>query len=462
VTDLQNKQTRILIPALFGNVPAEYAPPILQRFTFYPDSKSLIIGYGGKLHRLDVNDGKDQIIPFIANVKVDMGAYNYHTFPVSHDSLVVKYTRSASISPDHKHVIFMALGKLYVKDLPSGKPHLLYDQGINQFQPQYSPDGKSVAYITWCDSTGGALWRIGTSGGKPEKLSASPGRYERPAWSPDSKSIAVVNNTSLDLGFRDNQETGKLILVSIASGTTKVIDDNVSFDNLLRFSKDGKRIIYKPEQRQSIQGQYNPMLVSRDLETMEERVLAMGALSDRQAFIRQCSLSPDGRFLVYSRNEDLYLVPLTGHALPNVILNSNQEGLAIRFASGVDPEWEKNGKILSWSYGNQFFSISPDKIVHAASIQKNKQPISWLPGRDIVDCNVMPSRKIALNVKVPEFYAHGTLGLINARIITMQGNNIIKHGSILIKNGRIAAVGPVGTINIPGNAKDYRKIHCRL
>ncbi|MFZ9660832.1 MAG: amidohydrolase family protein, partial [Chitinophagaceae bacterium] len=47
----------------------------------------------------------------------------------------------------------------------------------------------------------------------------------------------------------------------------------------------------------------------------------------------------------------------------------------------------------------------------------------------------------------------GTLLLKNARIISMNGNEVIENGDILVVNNRIAAYGATGTLNAPATAK---------
>ncbi len=333
------------------------------------------------------------------------------------------------------------------------KPRMLCEQGINQFQPKYSPDGKWIAYVTWCDSTGGALWKIPASGGKPKQLSVASGRYELPTWSPDGQLIAAISTRSFDLGGRDNPGAGQLVLLPVSGGPMRVIDENVWFWNQLQFTADGGRIIYKPEAgRPLIDGKYRAMLVSRDLAGGNEQIVAAGAgLSEDYILMR--SISPDRRFLVYSMNEDLYLVPLVGQAAPFTIYDKHHRALAIRFASGVDPNWEQGGKVLSWSYGNKFFSIDPEKIAETAILRKPAQHGSSLPDSDVVSCKVRPDHAIPLAFKVPDFYAHGTIALTNARIITMHGDQVIDHGTILIKDGKFTTVGTTVAVPIPKGIK---------
>ena len=45
------------------------------------------------------------------------------------------------------------------------------------------------------------------------------------------------------------------------------------------------------------------------------------------------------------------------------------------------------------------------------------------------------------------------LALTGARIITMNGDEIFERGDIVIRNNRIEAVGPVGSVTIPDGAE---------
>jgi imidazolonepropionase-like amidohydrolase len=47
----------------------------------------------------------------------------------------------------------------------------------------------------------------------------------------------------------------------------------------------------------------------------------------------------------------------------------------------------------------------------------------------------------------------GVIALTGARIVTMNGDEVLERGDIVIRNNRIAAVGPSGSVSIPGNAE---------
>ncbi len=55
-------------------------------------------------------------------------------------------------------------------------------------------------------------------------------------------------------------------------------------------------------------------------------------------------------------------------------------------------------------------------------------------------------------VQQPRHTPTGTVALSGARIITMDGNQVISNGDVLINGNRIAAVGEHGTLEIPDTA----------
>jgi len=451
--DLQNNTRRILIPSFCvqdSSYLSEFVPA--QHFSFSPDSKSIFIGYGGKIHHINIANGEDKVVPFVANVHADLGPFNYNTYRLSHDSLIVKYTRSANASPDGKHLVFSALAKLYVEDIPSGKTRILADQPVGQFQPVYSPDGKWIAYVSWNDTIGGYLWRVSASGGQPERLTSIPGQYQRPAWSPDGTLLAVVKGDAV-LRDRDSEGQGQLELVPMDDGPIRVIDDTVPMWNQLTFSSNGKRIIYEPGSRKKSTLPRNTQIISKDLDGKDIQVLAVRQPGRFNLPLFQRTVSPDGKYVVYSAGEDLYLVPTCTVGGPIVLYSPSQKFSVIRFAQGVDPNWEKGGAVLSWNYGNRFYRVAPQKIISKATKEIQKRETSEQPDDDIITSLVNPDQVIKMNVKTPRSFAHGTLVLKGVKIITMQGPKIIEHGSIVIRDGRFVAVGPSSLVHIPAEAK---------
>jgi Tol biopolymer transport system component len=444
--DLSNHQSRILVPALIPQDPRYGSVVPFPHFCFSLDSKSVFITYGGKIHRVDVETGDNRVIPFIAEVKSDAGPFDYNTYRVFYDSIKVRYTRSANASPDDKHLVFSAIGKIYIMDLPDGKPHALAPQSVAQFQPVYSPDCQWIAYVSWCDTAGGYLWRVPAAGGRPKQLTQIAGQYQRLAWSPDGTSIVVVRATP-KLRDRDFEEGGQLEIIPVNGGPERIIDDSIPLLNQLAFSLDGHRVIYTPKESWDQKVPLIPQLVSRDVEGNDLQVIAVGT---DLTYSLQKVISPDGRYVVYSADEDLYLMPICDLMRPIVLSKDSQRLSVIKFAVGVDPYWEKGGKVLAWSYANHFYRINPDKIIAAAEKVYEKETT---PEPDFTTVAVKPDEVVEIKVSMPRFYAHGTIALKNVRIITMRNNGVIERGTIIIKDGRITAVGPISEVKIPTGAK---------
>ncbi len=440
VCNLESGSIKILVPSLFSS--AFYRAEgfaSFQHFSFSPDSKYVFISYGGKIHRIDIDLGNDEIIPFSAHVKSDLGPLNYNTSRVTHDSLNIRYIRSTNLSPEGRHLVFSALNKLYTMSLPNGKPHPLVAQTCSQYQPVYSPDGKWVAYVSWADTTGGYLWKVSSMGGVPERLNDIPGHYQRPSWSPDGKYIAVVKGSPRLLD-RDISGTGELELIYIETKTAKIIDSNVPLWNQITFSPDGNRIFYQPKRSEVTSA--IPQLVSRNKEGNDYRVTAIGT---NLRFLQQISLSPDKRYIVYTEGEDLYLLPLPELQNPPLINDKTKRIPRIRFASGVDPYWSQNGGRLNWTYANRFYSINPDKIIAKAERAED------VSDEEFITVSIVPDEVITLNIAAPVAYAKGMIAFKNVRILTMKGEHVIENGTIVIEDGRIISVGE--KINIPREAK---------
>jgi Tol biopolymer transport system component len=421
-----------------------------QNYSFSKDSKYLYIGYGGKIHRIEIETSKNEIISFTANVKVDMGALDYHSFPVSIDSLDVRYIRSVNKSPDGKHLVFSALNRIYIQDLPNGKPRILVNQSVNQFQPVYSPDGKWICYVSWSDTEGGQVWRVPSGSGTPEQITSDAALYMNPCWSPDGKRIAVMKGRNR-LGSRGEPAPGKLQIISVNGDNVKLIADQISLFNKPVFAKSGNQIMVIPEQ---VAGAHKvwPLLVLKDIDSKEEKTLvyARNAFPGLDLKFRQVILSSDGQYLAFVYNENLYLAPLTNIGGLQTIYDGAEPVQLIRFAKGaIDPVWEENGKILGWVSGNQYCSINPQKIIEAAEHLQPNQTLKGLPQTKIIDVNIPANQVIRIDLKVSRKYGHGLIALKNARIITMHGNHVVENGTLLIKEGRIVDISESKKLFIP-------------
>src|SRR5204863_641717 len=113
-----------------------------------PDSKSIVASYGGEIWRVPVDGSAAAKIPFTANVKLDIGPevkFTYHVDTAA--TLTARQIRSPVASPDGKRIVFTALDRLYVMDLPDGAPRRLDSVEEGQYYPSWSSDGYSATFV---------------------------------------------------------------------------------------------------------------------------------------------------------------------------------------------------------------------------------------------------------------------------------------------------------------------------
>jgi len=144
---------------------------VLPGYAFTPDGQSILMAYGGKFHRLDLKTAQDTEIAFQAKIVREFGPkLNFQT-RVDEGPVEARLIQGAVESPDGARMVFSALGHLYTAKRGSDeKPKRLTSAEAGEFEPAWSPDGKSVAYVTWSPKAGGAVWKVAADGSEPTKL----------------------------------------------------------------------------------------------------------------------------------------------------------------------------------------------------------------------------------------------------------------------------------------------------
>ena len=129
---------------------------------------------------------------------------------------------SVAWSPDSKEVVYSMAGSLWRQKIDSGAAQQLTDGPGYDYQPDWSPDGKSVVYVSY-QKDAMELWLLDLMSGKTQQLTRESAVNVEPRWSPDGKRVIFVS-TSYNKRFhifRADMNDGKLENVVRLTGETK-------------------------------------------------------------------------------------------------------------------------------------------------------------------------------------------------------------------------------------------------
>ena len=445
----------------------------LPRYDFMPDGNSLVVPVAGKIQRIDFATGESRPIPFSVNVQAEVAPRVYT--PVRMDdgqSVRARLIRWPTASPDGKRLVFSAMNRLYIMDLPSGTPRLLTSGtsstgtagtstqgtpgtpgtsgtsalGEGEFMPTWSPDGQSIAYVTWT-TTGGHIKRVAASGGASQTLTTAEGYYLDPTYTPDGSRIVFVRGAAadqlysilLDTPGPDDEpdapgeisgvnppNTLELRSMPATGGDTTFIASSQGGRSPHFVRKDSKRV-YMGGNR----GLQSITMDGFDRRT-HFRVTGIGP-GNNPPTATEIRMSPDGTraFVSLQDRHFLITVPMAGRETVDVRITGRGDNASVpvkRMSAegGNYLQWAADGKTVTWGWGSQFF----------------QQP---------VDAN--EPQKTEVVVELPRARAKGSVLLSGARIITMKGDEVLPSGDVLVTDNRIAGVGKRGSLKAPAGTR---------
>ena len=143
----------------------------------------------GSLHLYDLKTGETNAVQ--VKLAGDLPELRPHYVNVS------KRLRNEDISPNGARAVFEARGEILTVPAEKGDPrNLTNSPSAYEREPVWSPDGKSIAYLS--DESGEYELHIRAQEGLGEvnkiPLGNTPQFYMAPRWSPDSKKIAYLDN----------------------------------------------------------------------------------------------------------------------------------------------------------------------------------------------------------------------------------------------------------------------------
>lgn len=435
--DLQSGDERWLrYPVQRDDQEARATRDTYPNYCFTPDGKELILTFGGKIQRLDIATGSAKVIPFEAEVTQDLGPLLDFQIRVEDGPVKVRLAQNPALSPDGKRIVFSALRRLYTMTLPNGTPQrVTSDANAHEFSPSWSPDGRSIIYVSWTNA-GGQIMRVAADSNQPatpETLTRAPAFYVNPVVTPDGTKI-VASRSPVQSQLEGTRQAASSDLIWIPSnGGNATIIAPARGAGRPHFVTSQPDRIYLTSQRGLVSLRYD----GSDRRT-HLRVNSGGtvSLSPEPSSAEEILIHPDGGSVLALASHQLYLIPLpqAGGDSPNVDVTKPQVPVKKLTEIGADSiQWADGGRTIAWAAGAHFFRLSTSSVTFEA---KDK---------------VTPE-EIAIDIERPRAKPEGTVVLRGAKVITMKGEETIADADVVITGNRIAAVGKRGSVTIPSGA----------
>lgn len=404
---------------------------VYPNFSWMPDNKSIVFWAAGKIQTIDIKSLEVKNIPFEVDAKIKIADALRFKQPVDSKEFQSKMIRHATASPDGKTLVFNAVGYLWKKALPDGKPERLTKDLDFEYQPSFSPDGKTLIYVTWNDEKMGAIHKIALTGGKSQKLTTQKGIYRTPSFSPDGNKIIFQRaRGNSDLGFEHTKEPG-IYWMNANGGKMERITETGEYPV---FSTDGQRVFY--QSGGYFFGALTKELHSVNLQGEDKKVHIKSKYANR--FV----LSPDNKWVAFIQLHKAYLaaMPLLGKTLDLDAKTTAVPVQQIAKDAGINLNWSGDSKTISWTLGNEYYSND----INQRFTFLEGSPDSLPP---------LDTMGLKIDLSIPTDKPTGRIAFQNAKIITMEGNEVIEKGTILINGNKIEEIGK--KVKIPADAKTY-------
>ncbi len=402
---------------------------VYPNFNWTPDSKNIIFYAKGKILNLDITTLNVSQIPFEVTSQQTISDALHFPQKVFQDEFTVKMIRQLTTSPDGKQVAFNAAGHIYIKTLPDNVPVRIDSLTDLEYEPDFSPDGKSLIYVDWSDELKGSINRIDLATHVITRLTVDKGFYYAPKFSNKGDKIVFRKGEGNDvLGYAFGKEPGIYVIPS-TGGKPKMIIDNGIWP---QFSTDDSKIYY-----QSSDGDNKTFRVM-DTTGANQRTLYTSK------YTTQFAPSPDGKWMAFTELFNCYITPMVSTGSPQDLSAANKAIPLSKLTrdAGTYLHWSKDSKNLMWTLGPKYFKKDIDSAFPYMEGAKDKTPVI-----DTVGINI----GLKLKTDVPD----GKIAFKNARIITMKGDEVLQNATIVIDKNKIVAIGKTSDVQIPADAKVY-------
>ncbi|HIF22667.1 MAG TPA: amidohydrolase, partial [Gemmatimonadetes bacterium] len=339
--------------------------------------------------------------------------------------------------------------------------------------PAWSADGERIAFATYSEEEGGQLYTVRADGRDVTRITTRGAFYTQPVWSPDGTRVVAIRGPrrAYEEALTQPVPRGSQDMVWVPSegGDATLIAPVTGFGRP-HFTNATDRIY-------AFAGGTGLISMEWDGTNRKEHVQVRGGTagggSGPGAAASLILMAPDGDQALAQVGNQLYVVTVPrgiGGEAPTISV-ANPENASFPAAQLTDiggqfPAWAASGRQVHWALGNAHFlydiddaqafadSVEAAEAAEAAEEENVDEEADEEEGDDDEeeDDGYQPS-EIRIRIDVERDTPRGVVALTGARIITMDGDEVIARGDIVIRDNRIAAVGPSGTVDVPSDAE---------
>lgn len=412
--DIASGHMRTLADGMLASAgPAANGQDDTPNYGVTPDGESVVAFSRGRLVRIRIRDGRTTRVPLRVHVRMSIPVISPPTTKVEPRGGLVRSIQYAQFTSTLNEIAFVGAGELFVLNQASrALRQISRPSGADIVTPAFSPDAQRVAYVRrHRDACREELVISDANGAASTVLHAARARIVNPAWSRDGQRVAFVE-ADCEIAPRrapfrvqwmeaDGAQAPHVVAAHVGAHDDRRLFTAPTFDSA------GSALRYTLHTRAATQ----IWRVSLDGKTAD-RVWS-GPPS------AEAALSPMGdRVAVVTGGElNLYTIDAA---------NSSNAASVVARQEGIGFVHWPNDRTLTWCVGVECWSRAVDRDT--------------------------PSRETRLLVplvtpKPPD------IALVGARVITMRGREILRRGTVLIHDGRIAAVGDAERVIPPPGSR---------